>query len=1244
MVALASAFVRIRPQPDKGEFRKSGEQMGAEAGKGAADGFAGEYKRGRDGKLRDANGRFVKDSTAAGRSAGAGAGRSFSDSFGKGSSKAFDALKANAKLAAGVFVPLGLAGAVGQIAKIGIAYEDNLNIFRSVSKATGKDMDAVAAKARALGADVTLPGVSAAGAAAAMTELAKAGFSVQESMDAAQATLQLARIANVSEAEAAEIAANAVNAFGIKAKDTGKVVDQLAASANSSSIEVTEASASFKQAAAAFAGLQGPAVGSQEAITELNTAIAILGNNGIKGSDAGTSLKQALLQLTGPSGPAKAAMIELARAAQGANISLDQQKDILYGNAKARDKAINAIDKMNPQLANSGDIAYDASGKMRSLRDIIDLVTRGTKDMTQEDRNYAITKIFGADATRSILALMKGGIPVYDAQRKAIMQEGAAADFAKAKNAGLGGAIDNVKSQFENAAIAIYNVAKGPLTSGLNSIAEQLPTIFGYVGTFARVVRENIGTIRDWAIAIAAVTLALKINSAMLAIQAAGGVLKFIQGISIVTKATGAWAAAQELLNITLIANPIGAVIVGITALIAGVVLLYRHNESFRNLVQTVWAAIKTAIGATVDWIKNTAWPAIVATFQAIGAAANWLYQNAILPVWNAIKAVIDFVVKAVKLYIQALIIEWNILSGAAMFLWHNVFEPVFGAIRKIVEIWWLAVQVVFKVFQAGVTTIVGGAITWLQNLFGAIFGWIQARVAQWWAGMQIIFNAFRTYVLGPLVGAIIAVRDWFARIFAAIGAVVSGWWNAYVKPYIDLFKAGWAELGNRLSAIYTGKIQPLFAAFIGFIRDKVVGGFTAAVSAITTAWDKVKEAARAPVAFVVNKVINPFIGGLNKAAEVVGVKDRVEPIKGFASGGKISGGGGMTDNRQAVIPGRGAVQLMGGEFVVERNATAKALPLLRWVNDGMKGGPNKIASYLGRPVAREPGDGSEGWAFKDGGLVGWVKDVWGAISNPVETIKRPFESLLGQIPGVGMIKDFLVGGAKKLLGGALGWLGGSSGGGKVGDAQKFLGAQNGKPYGWANAGPGSYDCSGIVAAVWNIMHNRSPYSHTFSTSNAQDYFPKPGAAGPLVAAWSHPGQAPASASVGHMMGRVGNLTFESTGSQGVHLGKSTRSLSDFANIGHYADGGLFGKPIKLFDQGGYWPSGTLGANLSGRTEYVDPTGAGPGGLTLNFYEGAFSGAIMTNSRQAEDLVVNGIISGVRSRRITPETIKAKRA
>jgi hypothetical protein len=36
--------------------------------------------------------------------------------------------------------------------------------------------------------------------------------------------------------------------------------------------------------------------------------------------------------------------------------------------------------------------------------------------------------------------------------------------------------------------------------------------------------------------------------------------------------------------------------------------------------------------------------------------------------------------------------------------------------------------------------------------------------------------------------------------------------------------------------------------------------------------------------------------------------------------------------------------------------------------------------------------------------------------------------------------------------------------------------------------------------------------------------------------------------------------------------------------------------PVRLFDKGGFWPSGTIGANLSGRTEYVQPAGAGRGG------------------------------------------------
>jgi TP901 family phage tail tape measure protein len=1321
MVALASAFVRLRPDANKAEFVKAGRDMGNEAGRAAGGGFTGGFgkdaagplrnakgqfvkagedagrgagdsygrgfTRGSDGRLRDSRGKFVSDSAAAGGKAGTRAGDGFASSFGKSGGKIKQKLGENLKLAAGVFVPLGIGAAVAEIGKIGIAYEDNLNIFKTVSGATGDQMAAVANKARALGADVKLPGVSAAGAASAMTELAKAGFSVQQSMDAAQGTLQLARVANINEADAAEIASNAVNAFGIQAKDTSFVVDELAGAANSSSIEIGDASNAFKQAASVFSGLQGPAVGGKEAITELNTAIAILGNNG-------TSLKQMMLQLTGPSTRTKNLMHLLATEAAGANISLADQHTLLNGNSKDFYAVANSLDKANPKLANIGDIAYDANGKMRSLPQIIGLITKATQGWTQEDKNAAVTQIFGSDATRSVLALMKGGLPVYEKQRRAVMEQGAAAKFAAAKNAGLGGAIDNVKSQFENAAISIYTAVKGPLTTGLNAVAAALPGIFAGIGQFASFIGRNIGVIRDWALAIGAVTLALRINSAMLAIQAAGGLLAYIRSGSLVTSVTKAWAAGQELLNITMEANPIGLVIVAITALVAGFILAYKHSATFRAIVQGAWSGIKAVVGAVVGWITGTIVPSLIDAWHGIEAAGLWLWHNVFVPVWNGIMAVVNFAVAAVKGYIALVKFEYQLLASAGLWLWHNIFipvwdgikavvnvavsivkgyialleaefrilasvglwlwhniiEPVWGGIRKVIEIAWLAIRIILMAAYNMIRNTLAPIFSWLwQNVMIPVWKGVTGTISAAWANITAIFVAIRNYLSGyfratwniaksvvtsiwnaikgaistawaGIVAVFTAIKNYLEGVFRSawngaknvvvgvfnyLRSIISVWWNTYVKPVFGAVKSGWDNLAAGFSNIYNGKIKPLFSAFVGFIKNTVVGGFKAGVDAIKAAWDKVQEYARKPVAFVVHSVINPFIRGLNAAAKVVGVKDHVDEIPGFraggqlplvghASGGKISGAGGISDNRQALIPGLGAVQLQGGEYVVNRQATAQALPLLKWVNSGMEGGPSKIASYLGRPVADMPGDGSEGFAFKKGGLIGWAEDVWDSVTHPLDTIKRPFEAAMNKIPGVGVIKDFLIGSGKKLLDGAVGWITKlAGGGGKVGDAISFLHRADGHPYGWAQAGPDSWDCSGIVSSVYNVLHGKNPYAHTFSTESASPFFPKDGPGGPLTAAWSHPGEAPASASVGHMMGRVGNLTFESTGSRGVHLGSTTRSINDFANIGHYRQGGLFGAPIKLFDSGGLWPSGTLGANLSGHPEQVLTGGAG---------------------------------------------------
>lgn len=1214
MVALASAFVRLRPDPNATEFRKTGKQMGEEAGKGAGEGFDKGYKRDVNGRLRDSRGKFVTDSELMGRQGGAGAGKGFGDSFVKGSSGIAGAIKNNLSLAAGVFVPLGLAAAVGEIGKIGIAYEDNLNIFKAVSEATGDQMDAVAEKARQLGADVQLPGVSAAGAAAAMTELAKAGFSVDQSMAAAKATLQLARVATISEAEAAEIASNAVNAFGLKAEDTGVVVDQLAAAANSSSIEVSEAAFSFKQAAAAFSGLLGPAVGSKEAITELNTAIAILGNNGIKGSDAGTSLKQMLLQLTAPSDQAKGIMIELAAAAGGVNVSLEKQDAILHGGKKVRDEAINSLYKMNPQMEQLGDIAYDASGKLRPLRDIIDLVARGTKDMTQEERNFAITQIFGADATRAVLALLKGGLPVYDQMEKSITQQGAAADFAAAKNAGLGGAIDNVKSQIENAAISIYNVVKGPLTEALNALAAALPGVFDALGKVFGFIRDNFPLLRDLALAIGAVTLALKINAAMLAVTAAGGLLNFVKGVSIVTRITQAWAAAQALLNATLIANPIGAVIIAITALIAGVVLLYRNNEKFRQIVQTVWGAIKTAIGATVDWIKNTAWPAIMTAFRAIGDAAMWLWRNAIKPAWDGIMTVVNVVVGIVRGYIKLLVAEIRLIASVVMWLWRNVFEPVFKVIAKIVEIWWLAVRVVFQAFVNIVRYTVGKAVTWLyENVFKPVFNAILILVRAWWAGVKFQLGLLNQYIIGPMRTALNTLKNLFTAIFNAVRDVVVRWWNNNLKPIFVAVQAGWRVLGNGLSSVYNNTIRPMFQRLIDFLKNNVVAGFQAGVKLIGAAWDKVKEAAKKPISFVVNQVVNPFIRGLNKAAKIVGVKDQVSEISGFASGGQIPGAPSNADNRFARVKKTGRLlSVASGEFITNTRSTLANLPLVKAIN-AKRGKVTRadVDPYLdGAASGGQVGDGFGDFFSK---LGNGFKGIGSAILNPIDTAKKVATSLLSRVPGSGVLVDLAKGAANRIINGAMKWLtdfgiGGAIGGGGV------AGGWQGMRNLISGRFPGLKMISGFRPGARTLSGNQSYHA----LGRAVDYPPVR-----ALAAWI---RATFGAKTKELITPYQDLN--------LHNGKPHRYTGAVWNQHNFAGGNahvhwaaqhggllgpLSGAPIRLFDQGGYWPSGTLGANLSGKTEFVQPAGAGTGATTVEFH--AHFHAPVGDKRAAMDLV-----------------------
>jgi TP901 family phage tail tape measure protein len=132
---------------------------------------------------------------------------------------------------------------------------------------------------------------TAAQVADAQTELAKLGFTQKEISASTSGVLSLAAAANIELSRAAEIAGGTLRGFGLRASESGRVVDVMAASFTKSALDAEKFAESMKYVApvAAAAGI------------DVETTTALLGklaDSMISGSMGGTALKNLLSELS----------------------------------------------------------------------------------------------------------------------------------------------------------------------------------------------------------------------------------------------------------------------------------------------------------------------------------------------------------------------------------------------------------------------------------------------------------------------------------------------------------------------------------------------------------------------------------------------------------------------------------------------------------------------------------------------------------------------------------------------------------------------------------------------------------------------------------------------------------------------------------------------------------------------------------------------------------------------------------
>lgn len=256
--------------------------------------------------------------------------------------------------------------------------------------------------------------------AGGMEELVKANWKASEAQEGVIHVMNLARVEGMNLAQATEIVSDGMAAFGLTADKTATFTDALTMASIKSTTNISEMGLAFKYAA--------PIAGTLKySIQDIATGLALMANNGIKGSVAGTSLRGGLTNLVKPSAEAK-------RALDGINFSM-----------------------------------VDANGSTKKFLPVIQELREKTKNMTETQKQQFAAAVFGKTAMSGWLAILNASDDKVKELTDSINNsKDATKNMADQLNGGVGGAIEKFKASLSNAA---YETGKA-WAPAIKSLAE----------------------------------------------------------------------------------------------------------------------------------------------------------------------------------------------------------------------------------------------------------------------------------------------------------------------------------------------------------------------------------------------------------------------------------------------------------------------------------------------------------------------------------------------------------------------------------------------------------------------------------------------------------------------------------------------------------------------------------------------------------------------------------------------------
>ena len=392
---------------------------------------------------------------------------------------------------------------------------------------------------------------------------------------------------------------DAMSALGLETSQMADFADKLAVTSQKSNTSVS-------QLGEAILTVGGTAKNLAGGVTEMNTVLGILADNGIKGAEGGTALRNVILSLTAPTST-----------------------------------AAEAIDSLGLSV-------FDNQGKMRSLQDIIYDLNDALGTMTDAEKSQALSDIFNKVDLKSINALLGTSAERFDELSGYIDScSGAAADMAATMDDNLKGDLTIMQSALEGLGIAAYEKFQSPMRSAVQSVTEDIGTLTESLASgslsdsFDKISEGFSGLLASASEILANDIIPAAINGLETIIKygneiisVAAGIGAAIAAVKIVPIITTAVAAIQTAnLQLSLLAAQSGAAAISQTALAGGLTATEIAVGLFTGKI-----TLATAAEAAFNAVCSINPIVLVATALAAATVALVTYANTCDSTHNKLK------------------------------------------------------------------------------------------------------------------------------------------------------------------------------------------------------------------------------------------------------------------------------------------------------------------------------------------------------------------------------------------------------------------------------------------------------------------------------------------------------------------------------------------------------------------------------------------------------------------------------